>query len=78
MPAKWSYKRRQQAAAAVQARWNKINGTNKAAVIIIFIICTYLANAEQEQDLHHSTDSNNSTCTQVHNTTGIKMIYYIM
>ena len=32
MPAKWSYKRGQ-AAAAVQARWNKINRTNKAAVI---------------------------------------------
>ena len=38
MPAKWSYKRRQQAAAAVQARWNKINGTNKAAVIIIILL----------------------------------------
>ena len=39
--------------------------------------CTYLDNAEQEQDLHHSTDSNNSTCTQVHNTIGIKMMYKI-
>ena len=26
---------------------------------------------EQEQDFHYSTDSNNSTYTQVHNTTGI-------
>ena len=34
----------------------------------------YLANVEQELDIHHSTDSNNSTCTQVHNTAGIKMI----
>ena len=37
MPAKWSYKQRQQAAAAVQARWNKISGTNTTAVIIILL-----------------------------------------
>ena len=36
MPAKWSYKRWQQAAAAVQAKWNKsFYGTNNATVIII-------------------------------------------
>ena len=38
MPAKWNYKLQQQAAAAVQARWNKINGTDKAAVIIIILL----------------------------------------
>ena len=40
MPAKWSYKGRQQAAAAVQARWNKTNGISKAAVIIIILLYT--------------------------------------
>ena len=74
MPAKWSYKRWQQAAAAVQAKWNKnFYGTNKATVIIIILLyaCIGLAITEQEHNLHHS---NNNTCTQVHNTTGIKMI----
>ena len=38
------------------------------------LIYMFLANTEQEQEhyLHHSTDSNSSTCTQVHS---IKMIY---
>ena len=35
MPAKWI---QQQTAAAVQARWNKINGTNKAGVFIIILL----------------------------------------
>ena len=45
MPAKWNYKLQQQA-AAIQARWNKINGTNKAAVIIIILLYEHTVKRE--------------------------------
>ena len=41
MPAKWSFKRKEQAAAAIQARWNKTNGTNKVKNSMLFNYMMY-------------------------------------
>ena len=72
MPPKWSFKRRQQAAAAaVQARWNKTNGIMATVIIIVIYCIMYLANSQQEQE-HDLQRSSDSTSTQVNNTAGIK------
>ena len=73
MPPKWSFKRRQQAAAAVQARWNKTNGIMATVIIIVIYCIMYLANSQQEQEQEHDLQrSSDSTSTQVNNTAGIK------
>ena len=55
-----SLKRKLQAAAAIQARWNKANGTNKVTNIFLlefytmfYITRPYILNNTQTQQLHN-------------------------